>query len=159
MLGPSEDSLDILSSEVRRKDGDAAQVKTTIPEHDQEYRKPPRRASDGDAEIGLRFREVQDPGAVGEHRRASLAGIEPPIVHFTDVCDQVGLDSQRGCMGRIFFQVPDGIARGQHWLNVKFAQSLVRVPFRILTEEEYKILDKNYKDIEKQVEEAFRKKG
>ena len=62
-------------------------------------------------------------------------------------------------MGLIYFQVPDGIARGQHWLKVKFAKSFVRVPFRILTDEEYKILDKNYKDIEKQVEEAFRKKN
>ncbi len=73
--------------------------------------------------------------------------------------DQVELNSQRACMGHIFFQVPAGIARGQHWLNVKFAKSVVRVPFRILTDEEYKILDKNYKNIEKQVEEAFKKKG
>jgi hypothetical protein len=42
---------------------------------------------------------------------------------------------------------------------VKFAKSVVRVPFRILTDEEYKLLDKNYKDIEKQVEEAFKPKG
>jgi len=73
--------------------------------------------------------------------------------------DQVELNSQRACMGRIYFQVPAGIARGQHWLNVKFAQSMVRVPFRILTDEEYKLLDKNYKSIEKQVEEAFKPKG
>jgi hypothetical protein len=73
--------------------------------------------------------------------------------------DQVELNSQRACMGRIYFQVPGGIAHGQHWLNVKFAQSVVRVPFRILTDEEYKILDKNYKSIEKQVEEAFKPKG
>jgi hypothetical protein len=72
--------------------------------------------------------------------------------------DQVALNSQRGCAGRVYFQIPDGIARGQHWLNVKFAQSVVRVPFRILTDEEYKLLDKNYKDIEKQVEDAFKKK-
>ena len=73
--------------------------------------------------------------------------------------DQVALNSQRACAGRVYFQVPDGIARGQHWLNVKFAKSEVRVPFRILTEEEYKLLDKNYKDIEKQVEDAFKPKG
>ena len=30
------------------------------------------------------------------------------------------------------------------------------MPFRILTKEEDKLLDKNYKDIEKQVEEAFK---
>lgn len=74
--------------------------------------------------------------------------------------DQVELNSQRACMGRIYFQVPAGIAHGQHWLNVKFAQSTVRVPFRILTDEEYKLLDKHYKSIEKQVKEAFKpKKG
>jgi hypothetical protein len=73
--------------------------------------------------------------------------------------DQVTINSQRACMGRLFFQVPAGIARGQHWLNVKFAKSTVRVPFRILTDEEYKILDKNYENIEKQVKEAFKKKG
>jgi hypothetical protein len=73
--------------------------------------------------------------------------------------DQVEVNSQRACMGRLFFEIPAGIQRGQHWLNVKFAKSVVRVPFRILTDEEYKILDKNYKDIEKQVEEAFKPKG
>ena len=51
---------------------------------------------------------------------------------------------------------PGGIKYGQHWLNVKFEKSLVRVPFRILTEEEEKLLSKNYKDISKQVEEAFK---
>jgi hypothetical protein len=54
--------------------------------------------------------------------------------------------------------VPDGITYGQHWLNVKFAQSVVRVPFRILTKEEDKLLDKNFKDIKKQMDDAFKKK-
>ena len=47
---------------------------------------------------------------------------------------------------------------GQHWLNVKFQNSLVRVPFRILTEDEEKLFSKNYKSIEKQVKEAFKPK-
>ena len=72
--------------------------------------------------------------------------------------DKVELSSRRACMGEIYFRVPGGIKYGQHWLNVKFAKSIVRVPFRILTDEEYKLLDKNYKDIEKQVEDAFKKK-
>jgi hypothetical protein len=54
--------------------------------------------------------------------------------------------------------VPGGIQYGQHWLNVKFKESLVRVPFRILTKEEEKLLEKNYKDIRKQVQDAFKKK-
>ena len=73
--------------------------------------------------------------------------------------DEVGLTSTRACMGRLYFKVPGGIQYGQHWLDVKFEKSLVRVPFRILTKEEYKFLDKNFKDISKQVEEAFRKKS
>lgn len=70
--------------------------------------------------------------------------------------DQVTMTDQQACMGLIYFPVPGGITYGQHWLNVKFANSVVRVPFRILTEEEYEFLDKNYKNIEKQVEDAFK---
>jgi len=72
--------------------------------------------------------------------------------------DEVELSDQRACVGRLFFKIPGGIKYGQHWLNVKFAQSVIRVPFRILTEEEERTLSKNYKDISKQVEDAFRKK-
>ena len=70
--------------------------------------------------------------------------------------DQVDLSYQRACLGRVYFQIPGGITYGQHWLNVKFKDSLIRVPFRVLTKEEDKMLDKNYKSIEKQVEEAFK---
>lgn len=90
-------------------------------------------------------------------RSACRIGYFSDLAHPGKSYDQVEVNSQRACMGRIYFQVPAGITYGQHWLNVKFAKSLVRVPFRILTEEEYKFLDKNYKNIEKQVEEAFRK--
>jgi hypothetical protein len=69
--------------------------------------------------------------------------------------DQVELDKTRACLGRFYFKVPGGIKYGQHWLDVKFENSLVRVPFRILTKEEDKMLSKNYKDIRKQVQEAF----
>ena len=72
--------------------------------------------------------------------------------------DYVDLSDDRACIGRLYFQIPGGIAYGQHWLNVKFANSLVRVPFRILTEDEEKFLGKNYKSIEKQVKEAFKPK-
>jgi len=72
--------------------------------------------------------------------------------------DEVELSSMRGCVGRLYFQPPKGITYGQHWLNVKFAESMVRVPFRILTEDEEKHLSKNYKSIRKQVEAAFKKK-
>ncbi len=69
--------------------------------------------------------------------------------------DQVELSNTRACLGRVYFPVEGGIAYGQYWLNIQFRDSVVRVPFRILTEEEQKMLSKNYKSIEKQVKEAF----
>jgi hypothetical protein len=69
--------------------------------------------------------------------------------------EDVELSNLRACMGRLFYHVPGGIKYGQHWLNVKFQNSLIRVPFRILTKDEEKLLNKNYKDIRKQVQEAF----
>ena len=69
--------------------------------------------------------------------------------------DVVDLSNDRACLGRLYFKIPGGIAYGQYWLNVKFQNSLVRVPFRILTKDEEKLLSKNYKSIEKQVKEAF----
>ncbi len=73
--------------------------------------------------------------------------------------DQFEATSDRACMGRLYFHVPGGIKYGQHWLNVKFANSTLRVPFRILTADEEKLLSKNFKDIKKQVDEAFKKKS
>jgi hypothetical protein len=61
-------------------------------------------------------------------------------------------------LGQLYFHVPGGTKHGQHWLNVKFAQSLVRVPFRLFTKEEERQLSKNYRSIKKQVDDAFRKK-
>ncbi|HQZ15533.1 MAG TPA: hypothetical protein PLD86_01560 [Vicinamibacteria bacterium] len=69
--------------------------------------------------------------------------------------DQVELSDKRACLGRLYFKVPGGIKLGQHWLNVKFRDSLIRVPFRILTEDEEKLLSKNFKAISEQVKEAF----
>ena len=72
--------------------------------------------------------------------------------------DFVDLINDRACLGRLYFKIPGGIAYGQHWLNVKFEKSTIRVPFRILTADEEKFLSKNYKSIDKQVKEAFRPK-
>jgi hypothetical protein len=66
--------------------------------------------------------------------------------------DQVELSSSRACVGRLFFKVPGGIQTGQHWLVVKFAQSEIQVPFRILTKEEEKFLRKNWEDLQKALE-------
>jgi hypothetical protein len=118
---------------------------------------------------------------VEEFRKAGLTGLQaqadmirdsinyfPPdatrgcrIGFYADVSDaaraydRVELSPDRACLGRLYFPVAGGINYGQHWLNVKFEKSLVRVPFRILTKDEAKFLDKNFKSIEQQVKDAF----
>jgi hypothetical protein len=123
--------------------------------------------------------------SISEYRQANLSSLQmrekvqrdsinyfPPRAHqacrigfFADLdaramsWDKVELSTERACLGRLYFQVPGGITYGQHWLNVKFKGSVVRVPFRILTKDEDKLLEKNYRDIKKQVDEAFKKKS
>jgi hypothetical protein len=72
--------------------------------------------------------------------------------------DQADVSNDRACMGQLYFNVPGGTKYGQYWLNVKFAKSVVRVPFRLFTKEEERTVSRNFGDIKKQVEEAFRKK-
>jgi len=72
------------------------------------------------------------------------------------VFDQVDLSEQRACFGRIYFKIPGGIQTGQHWLNVQFASSVVQVPFRILTEEEEKQFEKQWKELKKQHDAALK---
>jgi hypothetical protein len=69
--------------------------------------------------------------------------------------NDVELDWHRACLGRLFFRVPGGIKVGQHWLNIRFANSAVQVPFRILTPEEEKQLRKYWEDIKKEHEKAL----
>jgi hypothetical protein len=122
--------------------------------------------------------------SVTEHRAANTSALQaranvqrdsinyfPPNAHqacrigfFADLdsrataWDVVEISDNRACLGRIYFHMPGGITYGQYWLNVKFPKTLVRVPFRILTKEEEKFVNKNYKSIRQQVEEAFKKK-
>jgi len=73
--------------------------------------------------------------------------------------NEADVTNRRACLGQLYFHIPGGTKYGQYWLNVKFANSVVRVPFRLLTEDEEKQLGKNYGDIKKQVDAAFRKKS
>ena len=92
-----------------------------------------------------------------EARQACRVGFFASLDSGARAFDDVELNSSRGCLGRLYFKVPGGLKYGQHWLNVKFQNSLVRVPFRILTADEVKTLSKTWKDIKAQVDEAFRK--
>jgi hypothetical protein len=71
--------------------------------------------------------------------------------------NEAEVTNSRACLGQLYFHVPGGTKYGQYWLNVKFAQSVVRVPFRLFTKEEERKLSKNYSSIKKQVDAAFRK--
>ncbi len=94
------------------------------------------------------------PNASRACRVGFFADLDSPAMAW----DEVELSDQRACLGQLYFHVPGGIAYGQHWLNVKFEKSVIRVPFRILTEDEERTLSKNYGDISKQVKDAFKKK-
>lgn len=72
--------------------------------------------------------------------------------------DQVELNSQSGCLGRLYFHIPGGIKTGQHWLKVKFANGEVHVPFRILTKEEEKEFRKTWEDIKEEHDASTKSK-
>jgi hypothetical protein len=70
--------------------------------------------------------------------------------------DQVELSSNRACLGRIFFHVPGKIQTGQHYLLVKFENSMIEVPFRILTKAEEKEFRKNWKSLKKEHDAEYK---
>jgi hypothetical protein len=70
--------------------------------------------------------------------------------------NEAEVTNSRACMGQLYFHIPGGTKHAQYWLNVKFPKSVVRVPFRLFTKEEEKKLEKNYGNIKKQVDAAFR---
>lgn len=92
------------------------------------------------------------PSARGTCRLGYFAEMSSGLLAY----EEAELSSIRGCVGRLYFKVPGGLKYGQHFLNVKFLNSVVRVPFRIMTKEEEKFMEKNWKDIRKQVQDAFK---
>jgi hypothetical protein len=60
--------------------------------------------------------------------------------------DVLDLASSRGCVGRLYFHLPDGIELGPYTLGVKFTHTMVRVPFRIMTSDEEKEFAKKWKE-------------
>ena len=67
--------------------------------------------------------------------------------------DQVELSWERACVGRMYFKIPDGIQYGQHTLNIMFDGGVLRVPFKIMTNEEMKELKKKIKEMEKEAKQ------
>ena len=70
--------------------------------------------------------------------------------------DEVDLSSNRACMGRLFFHVPGKIQTGQHFLLVKFANSVVEVPFRVFTKAEEKEFHKKWKEFKKEHDAMYK---
>jgi hypothetical protein len=118
----------------------------------EDYRKANLAALDNRARVARDSINYFPPNATQACRIGFFSELQSPAMSWTEV----ELSSTRACLGRLYFKVPGGIKYGQHWLNVQFEKSLVRVPFRILTKDEEKLADKNYKDIRKQVQEAFK---
>ncbi len=87
----SEKHVPVLPRQVPRQLGDAAQVETTVGEHLQDHRVLSSRPSHRDPQVGLGLGEVEDVGAVDEHRGGGLAGVEAPHLHLGDVGDEIGL--------------------------------------------------------------------
>jgi hypothetical protein len=117
----------------------------------EEYRKADVRAIESRARVQRDSINYFPPQASQGCRIGFFAEPNSPAMAW----DEVAVSNRRACVGRLFFTIPGGIKYGQYFLNVKFAGSELRVPFRILTEDEERTLGKNYKDIKKQVEEHF----
>jgi hypothetical protein len=69
--------------------------------------------------------------------------------------DEMELSSNRACLGRLFFKVPNTIQTGQHFLLVRFENSIVEVPFRIFTKAEEKEFHKTWKHLKKEHEAEY----
>jgi hypothetical protein len=67
--------------------------------------------------------------------------------------DVLELGPSRGCAGRLYFHIPDGIELGPYHLGVKFTHSMVTVPFSIMTSDEQKELERKWKEAEAAAEE------
>jgi hypothetical protein len=64
--------------------------------------------------------------------------------------DKVELSSQRACIGRLYFHVPGGLQLGNYNVDVKFADSVLKVPMEIMTKKQAKEFEKKWKEAEKE---------
>ncbi len=70
--------------------------------------------------------------------------------------DTIELGNDRDCLGRLYFNIPGGIQVGQYFLNVKFAQSTIQVPFRVFTKEQAKDFRKQWQDLKKAHDASYK---
>jgi hypothetical protein len=73
----------------------------------------------------------------GADRACRIGFFSDPTKPMQDLAyDEVELNSQRACVGRLHFHLPGGIQYGNYNLDVQFANSVVRVPMKIMTKDE-----------------------
>ena len=81
------------------------------------------------ANIPCRLKFFADP----THPRAGLA------------YDQLDLASSNACAGWLFFHIPGGIQYGNYNFDVHFADSILKVPMKIMTKSEAEDFEKKWK--------------
>ncbi len=82
----------------------------------------------------------------GADRPCRIGFFADPTKRLQDMAfDFVELNSQRACVGRLYFQVPGGIQLGSYNLDVAFADGVVKVPIDIMTNEQAKEFEKEWK--------------
>ncbi len=110
--------------------------------------------------LNMRAKTINDSinyfpvGAIHACRVQFFADLDKPGIAY----DEVELSDDRGCLGRLYFHIPGGIQVGQYWLDVKFANSVVQVPFRVFTKEQEKQFKKEWEDIKEEHEAGYKKK-
>lgn len=87
----AQDRVTVLAGEVRGQPGHTAQVEAAVGQHLEQDRVLAAGARRRDPQVSLGAREMQDPGAVREHRRRGEARVESSPVDLADVGDQIDL--------------------------------------------------------------------
>jgi hypothetical protein len=91
--GPLQHPVAVAGGEVWRQLGDGREMEAAVTQHGQQHGVLPGRPGHGDAQVGLVLREMKHLGAVDEHRRRGLSGVEPPGVDFGNEGDKVCFDA------------------------------------------------------------------
>ena len=87
----------------------------------------------------------------GANRRYDLdLFADPTAMRPQKVRDPVDLSGSYAYLGRIYFEIPGGIKVGYYNLDVKFADSIVKVPIEIMTKEREQEFTQQWKEAQKE---------
>lgn len=92
-----------------------------------------------------------DGGGRGHDRRYKLRlFVDPTALKPQKAEDAFELSGSYAYLGRIYFELPDGIEFGNFNLAVKFASSIVKVPMEIMDTERQNEFEKELKAAKKE---------